>query len=700
MDAFLSGVRRNMGSVRIGVDIGGTFTDITVLDEVSRKITIAKVPSRKGDPAAALVDSVERGIKLANVDASDVSMLVHGSTIVTNAILENKLPKTALVTTGGFRDLLEIGRHFRPDMYDLQQDKPLPVVPRERCFTIPERTAADGAVLLEPSQKDMDRLVTEICESGASSVAICFLNSFANPSNEIVVRDWLVKNLDNVTVSASCDVAPEIREFERMSTVVLNAAAMPLVGKYLIELTERVQAVLPKTKVLLMQSNGGSLTVGAAKDLPARLITSGPAGGALAVQRVGKSTQYPNLLGLDMGGTSTDISLIQKGELRMTTEGAISGRPIKLPMIEINTIGAGAGSIAWLDEANGLHVGPHSAGSEPGPVAYGKGGTEPTVTDANLVLGRLNPARFAGGLIELDVDASRKAILEKVARPLGLSLEHAALGIIRIANANMERAVRVSSAEKGFDPRELMLVAFGGAGPMHAAALAKSAGIPTVLVPEQPGVFSAVGLVTADIRHDLVQTRVLKGEAVTAANLRPLYDQLRKLGDDALSRDGIANEARQFTRSADLRYVGQAYEVNVTLPDGPLGDAALDRMRAEFHSLHKQLYAHNHPDKSIEFVSARLTALGLTSAPDMHAVAETGKEPVAKESLKVFFEEPDAFTDTPVYDRSDLQPGASFAGPAIVEQVDTTVIIHPEQTVRVDKFGNLLINTGSGDNAR
>jgi len=689
-----------MGSVRIGVDIGGTFTDITVLDEASRKITIAKVPSRKGDPAAALVDSVERGIKLAKVDAANVSMLVHGSTIVTNAILEHKLPKTALVTTGGFRDLLEIGRHFRPDMYDLQQDKPVPVVPRERCFTIPERTAADGTVLLKPAEKDLDRLVEEIRGSGACSVAICFLNSFANPANEIVVRDWLVKKLENVSVSASCDVAPEIREFERMSTVVLNAAAMPLVGKYLVELTERVRAVLPKTKVLLMQSNGGSLTVPAAKDLPARLITSGPAGGALAVQRIGKSTQYPNLLGLDMGGTSTDISLIQKGELRMTTEGTISGRPIKLPMIEINTIGAGAGSIAWLDEASGLHVGPHSAGSEPGPVAYGKGGTEPTVTDANIVLGRLNPARFASGLIKLDVDASRKAILEKVAKPLGMSLEHAALGIIRIANANMERAVRVSSAEKGYDPRELMLVAFGGAGPMHAAALAKSAGIPTVLVPEQPGVLSAVGLVTADIRHDFVQTRVLKGNAVNVANLRPLYDHLRKLGDEALNRDGIAEETRQFNRSADVRYIGQAYEVNVGMPDGPLDDAALDKLRAEFHALHKQLYAHNHPDKPIEFVSARLTALGLTSAPEMHAVAETGKKPKAKESVKVFFEETDAFSETPVYDRVDLHPGASFAGPAIVEQVDTTVIIHPEQTVRVDKFGNLLINTGSEDNAR
>jgi N-methylhydantoinase A len=689
-----------MGSVRIGVDIGGTFTDITVLDETSQKISITKVPSRRSDPAGALVDSVERGIKLANVDPKDVTMLVHGSTLVTNAVLEKKLPTTALVTTGGFRDVLEIGRHFRPDMYDLQQDKPLPVVPRERCFTIPERTAADGTVLVQPDAQDLRRLVKEIRKCEASSVAICFLNSFSNPANEIAVRDVLVAELPGLHVSASCDVCPEIREFERMSTVVLNAAAMPLVANYLLELAERVEAVLPRSKILLMQSNGGSLTVSAAKELPARLITSGPAGGALAVQRLGKVTEYSNLLGLDMGGTSTDISLIQKGELRMTTDGAVSGLPVKLPMIEINTIGAGAGSIAWLDEANGLHVGPHSAGAEPGPVAYKMGGTEPTVTDANLVLGRLNPGCFASGLIRLDVEAARKAIAERVGTPLGLSVEQAALGIIRIANANMERAVRVSSAEKGYDPRDLSLVAFGGAGPMHAAALAKSTGIPKVLVPEHPGVFSAIGLAMADIRHDFVQTRVAKGDQLTSEHLTPLYDRLQRLGEEALERAGIPEKNSRFQRSADLRYVGQAYEVNVPVPDGRFDQAAVETMRSRFHAMHKQLYAHNHPDKPVEFVSARLTALGLTAAPSMRASDESAQRPVSKERRPVFFEETNAFVETPIYNRGALAPGCKFSGPAIVEQVDTTVVIHPDQSVSVDKYRNLIITTGSNGHAR
>jgi len=371
-----------MSAIRLGVDIGGTFTDITVMEEDSGRVTISKVPSRRGDPAGALIDAVERGLELAQADAGSVSLLVHGSTLVTNAVLEKKLPKAALLTTEGFRDVLEIGRHFRPDMYDLLQDKPQAAIPRERRFCAAERTAANGDVLQEIDHEAVQALFEAIRDSGAEAVAICFLNSFVNPANEVLVKDWLRQGLPGIHVSASQEVCREIREFERMSTVALNAAAMPLVTRYLEELTPRIRNVLPNAKVLLMQSNGGSLTVDAAQDYPVRLITSGPAGGALAVQRIGKATERNNLLGVDMGGTSTDISLIDRGELRMTTEGGIAEHPVMLPMIEINTIGAGAGSIAWLDELNGLHVGPRSAGSEPGPAAYGRGGDVPTVTDA------------------------------------------------------------------------------------------------------------------------------------------------------------------------------------------------------------------------------------------------------------------------------------------------------------------------------
>lgn len=684
-----------MGAVRLGIDIGGTFTDITVLEEDTGRVTVAKVPSRGSDPGGALIDAVERGLELAAVDAGDVAMLVHGTTIVTNAVLEKKLPRTALLTTEGFRDVLEIGRHFRPDMYDLMQDKPEPVVPRERRYCIAERTDAAGEVLREPDREEVSELFAVIRDGGSRAVAVCFLNSFVNPANEAVVRDWLRQGVPGVHVAASHEVCREIREFERMSTVVLNAAAMPLVTRYLEDIAPRIKAVLPNATILLMQSNGGSLTINAARDYPVRMITSGPAGGALAVQRLGTVTRRPNVLGVDMGGTSTDISLIHKGELRMTTEGGIDELPVKVPMIEINTIGAGAGSIAWLDDWNGLHVGPRSAGADPGPAAYGRGGTEPTVTDANLVLGRLHPDRFVGGDMTVDREAARRAIEAKIAGPLGMSAAAAAAGIVRIANANMERAVRVSSAEKGYDPRDITLLAFGGAGPMHAAALAAAVGIPEVLVPEHPGVFSAVGLVMSDIRHDFGRTRVLRGEDVRGDNLGPLFDGLDREANEALERDGVAEPRRDLRRSADLRYVGQAYEVNVPVRKGPVDDGAAADVVRRFHDRHRQLYAHHHPDKAVEFVSGRVAAVGSMSAPeprkrDMNV--NGGAE--RKETRPVYFERADEYVDTAVYDRNTLSSGGEIEGPAIVEQADSTTVIHPGQRARVDELGNLLIAVG------
>jgi len=693
-----------MGSVRIGVDIGGTFTDVTVLDEDSGSVVISKVPSRRADPGGALLDAVNTGLEAANVDPGRVNLLVHGTTIVTNAVLENKLPKTALITTKGFRDVLEIGRHFRPDMYDLQQDRAAPVIPRNRRYGLTERVAADGDVLVRPERSEFRELLDNIKADSVEAVAVCFLNSYVNPDNESEVVRWLCEELQDTAVCASYDVCREMREFERISTVSVNAAAMPLVAKYLGEITPNIRKVLPNAKVLLMQSNGGSLTVDAARSYPARILTSGPAGGALAVQRMGKETKYPNLLGVDMGGTSTDISLIQNGELTMTTEAEVAHRPIKLPMIDINTIGAGAGSIAWLDEANGLHVGPHSAGSDPGPVAYGKGGTEPTVTDANIVLGRLLPQYFANGRIELDVNASREAIREKIGDPLGMSVEEAAFGIIRIANANMERAVRVSSAEKGFDPRMITMVAFGGAGPMHAAALGRAAGMPTVLVPGQPGVFSAVGLVMADIRHDFVQTRILRGDEITPDALKKLYSDLEELGHEALASDAVPSDRQSITRTADLRYVGQAYEINVTLPDGEIDDALIETIFDRFHKQHEQLYAHCHPKKTIEFVSARSTAMGSMSAPAMRnfmaAESNGNAAPEIQGYHPIYFEEESDYVDTPIYFRESLSPGTELQGPAVVVQIDTTIIIHPGQTANVDDHANLLIATGEETYAR
>jgi N-methylhydantoinase A len=683
-----------VSGIRLGIDMGGTFTDIAVLDEAAGRITIAKVPTVHRDPAAALLNAVRRGLDEARVDAAQVTLLVHGTTIVTNAVLEKKLPRTALVTTEGFRDVLEIGRHFRPDMYDLFQDKPESLVSREHRFGVRERTTAAGEVLERPDGAAVRQVADAIRASGAEAVAICFLSSFVNPANEAAVKTELAQALPGVFITASFEVCREIREFERMSTAVLNAAAMPLVGQYLAEITARLAAVIPKAQILLMQSNGGSLTVAAARELPVRLLTSGPAGGALAVQQLAKAGGRESVLGIDMGGTSTDISLFHHGTTRMTTEGGIAGYPVKLPMIEINTIGAGGGSLAWLDDWGGLHVGPQSAGADPGPVAYGRGGVDPTVTDANLVLGRLHPERLLGGQMRLDVEAARRAIVERVGVRLGLSVERAAAGIVRIANANMERALRVSSAERGFDPREITLLAFGGAGPLHAAALAQAVGIPTVLVPERPGVFSALGLVMADIRHDFVQTRVVRVAEMTPAALAQLFAALEEDAARALGRDGVPADRRVLQRTADLRYVGQAYEVNVPVPAGLLGPDAPAAVARRFHDEHRRLYAHNHLDHPVEFVNARVAAIGLTAAPPLRMRPPLATRADPKERRPVHFDELDGFASCPVYDREALGPGVALIGPAIVEQMDSTTVIHPDQRVVVDGFGNLLISVG------
>ncbi len=681
------------GTIRLGIDMGGTFTDITLLDETTGKLTVAKVPSIHGDPASALVNAVTRALERAHAAREDVGLLVHGTTLVTNAILERKLPPIALVTTAGFRDVLEIGRHFRSDMYDLFQDKPEPLVPRERRFEVAERIASGGEVVVPLLPKAIDEAAQAIKESGAEAVAICLLNAYVNSAHEAMLERALAERLPGVLVSSSSRLCPEIREFERMSTVVLNAAAMPVMARYLGEIERRIAAVLPRAQVLLMQSSGGSLTVAAARDMPVRLVTSGPAGGALAIQHIGKATGRSNVLGIDMGGTSADICLVHQGQVRMTTEGSIAGYPVKLPMIEINTIGAGGGSLAWLDAWGGLHVGPQSAGADPGPVAYGRGGTEPTVTDANLVLGRLHAGRFLGGEMALDMEAARDAI-KRLGKKLGLSTERAAAGIVRISNSNMERALRVSSAERGYDPREITLVAFGGGGPLHAAALARAIGFETVLVPETPGVLSALGLVMADIRHDFVQTCLARVDQIPADRFAALFAALESQAAKALERDGVPPDRRVLERTADLRYVGQAYEVNVPVPAGALTGGVTAEIARRYHELHKRLYAHCHPDHPVELVSVRIAALGLTAAPPLRERPAGNAAARPRETRPVYFDDADDYVDCCVYDRSALGPGAVFEGPAIVEQMDTTTVIHPGQQASIDAFGNILITAG------
>ncbi len=680
-----------MGTIRLGVDIGGTFTDLVLLDDKTGQTMVVKVPSQPNKPADALAAAVKRALKQANAPAESVNLLNHGTTIVTNAVLEGNLARTALITTSGFRDVLEIGRHVRPDMYDLNQDKPTPIVPRDLRFEVKERMAPDGNVLVSLEPDSVRAAVAAAKASGASAIAIGFLHAYANTEHETAMKAELIAALPEVSVSASSDICREIREFERISTVVLNAAAMPVVSRYLEILGELTADLIPKARVLLMQSNGGSMTVGAARQAPAHLVYSGPAAGVLACQFIGQLTQRPNVLGFDMGGTSTDISLVYRGEPLMTTEADVGGYPVKLPVLDVNTIGAGGGSIAWLDSGGGLRVGPKSAGADPGPVAYQQGGTEPTVTDANLVLGRLIPDRFLGGEMMLDPDAALAAIRKKIAEPLGLDPISAAAGILRIANANMERALKVSSAERGYDPRDFSLIAFGGAGPVHAAALAKEVGFASVLVPESPGVFSAFGLLVADLRHDFVRSYMVGLDQVSTKMLTSFYADLQALGEQALKDDGLDEQRWTFQRTADLRYVGQAYEVNVAFPDGSIDADTVAEVKSRFHGEHQRLFAHSAEDDPVEFVSLRMVATGSVDAPTFRKQQALSTPVSQADTRDVYFEEANGFTACPIYQRQNLYPGAEFQGPAIIEQLDTTTVVHPGQTVSVDDWGSLII---------
>ena len=680
--------------VRLGVDIGGTFTDLVLLNEETGAFEITKVPSRPDDPSGALVAALAKALEAATVPPESVSLLSHGTTIITNAVLEGKLPRTALVTTKGFRDVLEIGRHVRPDMYDLNQDKPVPIVPRDMRFEIEERLAADGSVLVPLDGKSLKVAMEAVAATGPKAVAVSLLHSYANADHERAVRAALHATLPETAVSISSDVCREIREFERTSTATLNAATMPVVSDYLEILADHVDELLPACQVLLMQSNGGSMTVGAARHTPAHLIYSGPAAGVLACQHVGRTTGRRNVLGFDMGGTSTDISLVYRDEPVTTTEADVGGYPVKLPVLDINTIGAGGGSIAWLDSGGALHVGPRSAGADPGPVAYGKGGTEPTVTDANLTLGRIGTERFLGGELALDGEASAAAIREKIAGPLGLDPIVAAAGILRVANANMQRALKVSSAERGYDPRDFTMIAFGGAGPLHAAALAKGVGFPTALVPSVPGVFSALGLIVADVRHDFVRTYVSRSGQANPDTLQEVYREMEAIGEKGLREDGIPVEKREFHRSADMRYVGQAYEVNVPVPGDRLTHSLVSNVLGRFHREHQRLFAHSAPGDPVEFVNLRLAAIGRTDAPDLPRVEVTKRMAPAAGTRRVYFEEAGGFVDCPTYERAALALESRIEGPAIVEQLDCTTVIHPGQRLSVDEWGNLIIDPG------
>ncbi len=662
----------------LGVDIGGTFTDFVLFQD--NKLIIHKLLSTRQDPSTALLRGVEEMGVGAEVD------VVHGSTVATNAILEKKGARTALITTKGFRDVLEIGRQVRPKLYDFMVQREPPLVPRRWRFEISERVDYTGRALQSPPEPEMLELADKLKEENIESVAVCFLFSFLNPSHEQAVQRLLKQRWPQGIVSLSSEVLPEYREYERTSTVAVNAYVAPIISRYIHRLEEALNRNLR-----IMQSSGGSISSTMAIQQPVRSILSGPAGGVVGAFKAACLAGCPRVITLDMGGTSTDVSLCP-GRIPEATEASIGGYPIRVPVIDIHTVGAGGGSIARLDAGGALRVGPESAGSEPGPVCYGQG-EEITVTDANLMLGRLDPAHFLGGRMTLDI-TRMEGYMQALAERMDTDEVGAAQGIIRVANSNMVRAIRRISVERGFDPREFTLLAFGGAGPLHACELADEMSIPQVLVPPYPGVLSALGMVMADVVKDYSLTIMMPERELSLDRLGQLFAPLEMQAIADMEAQGFPQKRMVLSRFLDMRYQGQSYELTVDFESrgeaGQKEEPSRDVIH-RFHQAHLQRFGHSDPTQPIEIVNMRLKAVGLVEQPQLQPepTSQGSPDKARLGSKKVVFQ--GESWDTGLYDRDSLRHGHQVAGPAIIFQLDSTTVIPPHWVGRIDAFRNIVL---------
>ena len=714
---------------RIGVDIGGTFTDVAVLDETSGRVGVAKVSTTPNDFGDAVIEGTRAAMDEYRIVPEAVTLLSHATTIVTNALLEAKGADVALVTTRGFRDVLEIRRSARADLYDLFQNAPAVLVPRRRRFEVTERIDAQGAIVTALDESDIDALIDALRSlDGVQAIAVCLMFSFLNDVHERRIGERLRAALPGLPVFLSSEILPEIREFERTSTTAVCAYVGPVLASYLERLAEALSALnLPALHV--MGSNGGVLDVAEALRMPASAVESGPAAGVIAAQRLGDLIGRANLISFDMGGTTAKASLIENGRIETTSEYEVGGQgnvgrwlhgtghPIRVPVIDLAEVSAGGGSIAWIDPGGALRVGPGSAGAEPGPACYGHGGNRPTVTDANVVLGRLSRTHLLGGRLPIDAAAAEAAVRAHVADPLGQEVMEAAAGIVSVVNHGMAEALRIVSVERGHDAREFSLVAFGGAGPVHAAALAEELDIPEVIIPPIPGGFSALGLVATDLRRDWSHTFYSPIESIDLEALNQRLAEMERSARAMLHSAGIPEPDRIVERAADCRYTKQAYELTVPLAHGTVTRATLDTLAREFHAQHLRTYGHENPNESVQMVNVRVTATGRLPRVEFHAGAAkaggdtternggatgggamTGDRVEAKR--EVWFGEPIL---CPVIGRHDLASGPSRGGgvgtarpgPFIVEEMDCTVVVPPGWNAALDERGFVLM-TRSG----
>ena len=685
-----------MGSIyRLGVDTGGTFTDLCLLDEASGRLEVAKVSSTPHDPAEAVIEGIEKLVEKFHMDPAAVGFLIHGTTVATNALLEGKGAPTALITTQGFEDVILIGRQNRPKLYDFWARRPTPIVPRSLSYGAPERVLHTGEVLRPLDEEAVRAIIREIKAKGIGSIAVCLLHSYANGVHEQRIKELVEEIYPEAFVTLSSQVLPEFREYERTSTICINAYVMPRVNAYVAHLEEELVRMGVASELYIMQSNGGVITAETARLSSARTALSGPAGGALTGVHLAQVLDTPDLITIDMGGTSSDICLIQGGRPSLTTEADIEGYPIRLPMIDINTIGAGGGSIAWIDSGGALRVGPESAGATPGPICYGRGGKEPTVTDANAVLGRINPAYLLGGEMSIQLEEAEEILYRKIAEPLGLDLLQAAQGIIEVVNANMIRGIRRVSVEKGYDPRDFALVPFGGAGPLHGVELAQALNISRIIAPAHPGIASAYGMLSADVRHDYVQTLIRPLDQADRDVMESIFQEMESQALSQLAKEGFQGEAAILTRMVDLRYQGQSYELSLELALEPVSDKTLAALSRGFHREHSRAYGYAREGEGLEMVNLRLVGLGkLPAAHGDAALGRSDREPEPINRRPVVFG--GRKHDTAVYDRSVLGSGALVQGPAVVEQLDSTIIVPPGYQGVVEPLGNMIIQAGNG----
>lgn len=678
----------------IGVDVGGTFTDFSVFNKETGELFNYKDSSTPADPSRAIVKGVQDVLDIKQAGPGEVDYLAHGTTVGTNALIEKKGCKLGLITTKGFKDLMEIGTQRRPSLYNLRAQKPYPLVPSGLNCTVTERIRYDGSIETPLDEEETRQVIRYLKDKGVQAIAVCTLFSFINPVHELRIEELIHEEFPEAYVTVSSKLAPEFREFSRMSTTVMNSYLGPVMEKYVNNFRNSIAQMGIGVEPYVTQSNGSIISIKETIDCPIKTALSGPSAGVIAAAFIGKQCDADKIITFDMGGTSADISLIENFTPQVSNERLVEGYPARIPMINIITIGAGGGSIAKIDEGGALKVGPKSAGATPGPACYMRGGEDPCVTDANILLGKLNQKKILGGRMDVDIELAKKAVQTKICDKSDLTQEQAANGIITVVNSNMVRAIRSVSVEKGYDVREFSLMAFGGAGPLHACEVAKELGMHEVLIPPHPGTLCSLGLLLADTKFDLSRTNIVNGAEDNLKIVNEQFANMVEQGTGLLDKEGVPKERRVFQFSIDMRYQRQNFEINIPVESGQMDGETLKKALADFHAEHKRSYGYCKEDAIVQFVSYRVSAIGIIDKPDLKPLPLSPEALLPKpiEIRNVLFQGATEFVETPVYQREEFVPGQSIPGPCICEQMDTTLVVPGGWTIFVDGYHNLKIH--------